>query len=664
MTTKRITLLCVAICTISACFPNSNKKKETYSFERVHYELKEGVDESELQGAPWINSNLPDMTAKVEKPSLRDDFYASVNYEQLVNNEPGPFDISTYNVSDQLRTLLNDETEATNSALLRKAYSLINAGAASQILTYLSNIDLTNYLNSKNLFLHNTFFSITPIGDGEYQLTFNDGYIEGSYSFVTLMFYGGYYDKYLQIENRLKEHLFDAFNFTISDDDYADLKEVETTFTYSKYSYYQRYGYKNEAYQINGTGSYNFLDNTLRDAGFNNGDTFAISNVSSDSLHLFDYYCNNYPAAVKNALKCRLMFEFRFLAGLEKYKPISKDLADSGFFYDDDLTNIDNERGARALLRQSMSALLEKAYIELYADANVKNQVSEIIEQVLTAYSNLANDLDWIDVKTKKGLLRKLNAMRSISCYSDKIKNYPSISETGIESFTLFDIFSKYRDLLFDLTLSSEIEQEYFWQYMPSYTVNAFYSPTTNSFVILNGLLSGGFIGETIEETLGGVGFVIGHEISHSIDESGSQFDEKGQQTNWWSTRSKKEFKSRIAKMKDFYNQINLFDDVYVNGENVNTEATADMGGMHVCLEIAKTIPNFDYDKFFKAYAKTWLSEAFDYATVLKYLNDSHPFDYLRCNVTLAQFDEFIETYDIQKGDGMYIPKSERVAIW
>ena len=117
--------------------------------------------------------------------------------------------------------------------------------------------------------------------------------------------------------------------------------------------------------------------------------------------------------------------------------------------------------------------------------------------------------------------------------------------------------------------------------------------------------------------------------------------------------------------MISFYNQIGVLNDLTVNGENVNGEATADMGGVHMCLEIAKDIDNFDYDLFFRASARTWLFQPMgQWEAEWRADDDSHPFYYLRANVTLAQFDEFVETYDLGPGDGMYIPKSERVAIW
>lgn len=650
--------------TLTACTFDTTPK-ETYSFERIQYELKPGVDESEIQGAPWINSNLPDMVAKIEKPSLKDDFYASVNYEQLVNNEPGPFDISYTNVWNTVFSIFYDEDcTAPNANLIRRTLSLVDAGAQAAVNELLDDVDIS-FFSSKSLFTYrNSFVNLDVNDNGDYQITYNDGYIEGDAGLHTLMFFGSAYQDWKDRAVGVKNLLFQAFDTGINAEEYGDLETAEVDTTYGAYAYSYSHAYNLINYTIGATKSYEFLDNALIDVGFKNGDTLKISNLSSHSLSSLNYYINNYSDVIVNALKCRLAFEFRFLAGLNLYKPISRILSNSYYFMDENLTNVDNDSALRVMTRLSLFNVFEKAYIHLAGDVDVKNEVTEIIELVLDAYRTLADKLSWIDIKTKKGLLRKINAMTYVSCYSDLIKNYPSIDETGLDTFSLFDIYNKYCAMMFDVVIAKQIDNNYFWKQMPSYTVNAFYSVATNEFVILNGLLSGGFVGDTIEESLGGVGFVVGHEISHSIDSSGSRYDEHGREKNWWTESSRKKFEKKVNKMVEFYNQINLFDDVYCDGSILNTEATADMGGMHVCLEIAKKIKDFDYDKFFRAYAKTWLSVAFSEQEIARRASDAHPYDYLRCNLTLAQFDKFIETYDIKKGDGMYIPKSSRIAIW
>ena len=116
--------------------------------------------------------------------------------------------------------------------------------------------------------------------------------------------------------------------------------------------------------------------------------------------------------------------------------------------------------------------------------------------------------------------------------------------------------------------------------------------------------------------------------------------------------------------MRDFYNKIKLTKTLKVNGSNVDGEATADMGGVKVTLMLAKKHENFNYDKYFRAYANLWLRAPISMDQVPGRAEDEHPFNYLRANVTLAQFDEFVETYNIQPGDGMYIPEDQRIKIW
>ena len=188
--------------------------------------------------------------------------------------------------------------------------------------------------------------------------------------------------------------------------------------------------------------------------------------------------------------------------------------------------------------------------------------------------------------------------------------------------------------------------------------------PTTNTFTILNGLVSGVLSGDEIERVLGALGTVIGHEMSHSIDSSGAQFDKDGNYVDWWGSTAKAKFNEKVDNLRAFYNQIGVTNFTRVKGSNVDGEATADMGGMHVCLEIAKSIDDFDYDLFFRTYAKLWLHHTYDTNGIAERNKDSHPFEYLRVNVTLAQFDKFFETYNIRYGDRMYIPEDQRVTIW
>ena len=157
---------------------------------------------------------------------------------------------------------------------------------------------------------------------------------------------------------------------------------------------------------------------------------------------------------------------------------------------------------------------------------------------------------------------------------------------------------------------------------------------------------------------------VIGHEITHAFDSSGSQYDENGRQNDWWTAEDKTAFNSRVNKLIAFYNQIELKKNYTVDGDNVDGEATADLGGMKIALQLAKKVENFNYDKFFKAYAYMWVSTPVELSNVESRAADPHPFNYLRVNVVVSQFDEFVETYGIEPGDAMYVPEEQRIKIW
>lgn len=169
----------------------------------------------------------------------------------------------------------------------------------------------------------------------------------------------------------------------------------------------------------------------------------------------------------------------------------------------------------------------------------------------------------------------------------------------------------------------------------------------------------------SIEEKYGSLGAVIGHEISHAFDSNGAQFDENGSLNDWWTDADKKAFGERVSRVESYFDNIVAYDDGTPNiGKLVQAEATADMGGIRCMLKMAEKIDGFDYDKFFRTYARLWQRLESLQMSERSALSDPHPRCYQRTNVTLQQFDEFLETYDIKEGDGMYLAPQDRIAVW
>ena len=196
-------------------------------------------------------------------------------------------------------------------------------------------------------------------------------------------------------------------------------------------------------------------------------------------------------------------------------------------------------------------------------------------------------------------------------------------------------------------------------------TVNAYNNIGSNSMVILQGLIEGDVFGkeESKEGELAVLGMIVGHEISHAFDVTGANYDKNGEYKNWWTAEDKIAFQNKTKKITEYFNSIEVLRGVHCNGARNNGEASSDMGGIRVALHLAKKIDNFNYDKFFTEFAKAWL-RTISLDNMMDYVEDEHPLSYLRVNVTLSQFDEFIDTYNIKPGDGMYIAPSNRIAIW
>ena len=653
--------LSISILALGSCKPTVPDKP--FSFERVDYDLRGGYTEDDLQGAPWINANIPGQVAMVEQPSVKDDFYTSANYDMFIDNEYGPFDLSQLNVSEIINSIYNGMSEDyPNKDMFDRTRSLMSSGSTSALKTYLDSLNVTNFLASKDVFLGSCgLLRINKVGS-VYNIEFNDGYTNDMVGYQTLILYGAYqgYEQFNDYADNIMSGIFSALGYSNSSSMATTGRQYVYNLIFAPTSTYTTFNTVNDV-TIAG------LKSALLDAGLSLSDRINIPiDYYDEIVNLYNVPTSSSLNQYTIAIKTILAFEHRHVLGISAYKPISEYTSQLRYFFPDEINLrwYDNFSQACYMSQMLLPFIFEKAYLYFDADPEVKDEVTELIEDILVTYKKMVSSVDWLHDKSKEAIIKKLDKMKFTSCYSDKMKNFPIVSETGLASMNLFDIHKNYFYTILDAAVDGELETNTtLLSGMHSYTVNAFYSPTTNEFVILNGLLSGGFVSEEKEVTYARVGTVIGHEISHAFDSSGAYFNEKGEykQTGWWEKDDMKEFKSRVSKLRKFWSNINLYDGRNVNGSQIDGEATADMGGVAVMLKLAKKVKKFNYDTFFRAYASLWKEVYTDLSAIDQ---DSHPYAYLRCNVTLAQFDEFVKTYRLKSGDGMYIPKDERVKIW
>ncbi len=307
---------------------------------------------------------------------------------------------------------------------------------------------------------------------------------------------------------------------------------------------------------------------------------------------------------------------------------------------------------------------LEREYLKKYDAVDMKKDITGICEDIIDEYKTILKEEDWLSEATVDAAVNKLEHMKIRAVYPDKWTDYSGLdlSELNyVECVRAIELFK--RDIQKNM-VNEEVDNE-LWN-INILDANAYYSPIDNSINIVLGILGSDVYNDNMsrEQILGGIGAVIGHEISHAFDPSGSQFDENGKFTDWWTKEDHEAFEERTQKLIDYYNSITVFKDVNVNGSNVQGEAIADMASIKVMLAMAAGEDDFDYDAFFRGYAAFWRQSTLYENEYYKAKANPHPMNYLRTNVTLQQYDEFLETYGISEGDGMYLAPEDRVTVW
>lgn len=304
-------------------------------------------------------------------------------------------------------------------------------------------------------------------------------------------------------------------------------------------------------------------------------------------------------------------------------------------------------------------------YGEKYFGEEAKKDVVEMVQEIIDTYKKRVANSTILSDATKEKAILKLSTM--------KIKmGYPDSYE---------DIFNK---LVFDETLSaygivstlSAIMKEYSFSkltepvdkakwVMPGHMVNACYNPTSNDITFPAGILQAPFysIKQTRSQNLGGIGAVIGHEISHAFDNNGAKMDENGNINNWWTKEDFKRFnQSTKAMIKEFEGIVLPFGTV--NASFTVSENIADNGGMAVTLDIMSRLNGANYEEYFINWAKVWCMKAKPEYEALLINVDVHAPHIVRANIPPRNFQEWYDTFNVTKKDKMYIAPNKRVVVW
>jgi len=329
---------------------------------------------------------------------------------------------------------------------------------------------------------------------------------------------------------------------------------------------------------------------------------------------------------------------------------------------------VSKEEDAINTVDSMMGMAIGKIYAERYITKEIKEDVENITKEIVETYKKRIEKLDWMSTSTKKNAIDKLDKLEVQIGYPEEWVDYSKINIKSYEEWgSLFQNIMTLR-IFANNEIFSKINQPVDKKkdgYTPQ-TVNAFYSANENSIVIPGGIIQGHFYNPngTREENLGGIGAIIGHEISHAFDNTGAQYDSNGNVNNWWSEKDYEQFTAKAQKIEEFYGQIDALPGEKINGYRTVGENIADIGGVSCLLDILGTMDKPDYKAFFQSYATTWRQiTTKEYAEYVLNL-DVHSPNKFRVNGVLPQFQKFYDTYGITEKDGMYVKPTDRIGIW
>lgn len=357
---------------------------------------------------------------------------------------------------------------------------------------------------------------------------------------------------------------------------------------------------------------------------------------------------------------------------------LSKPFVDAAFEFNKVLTGqaVQKTRGeimANAV-DNSLGEALGQLYVKQYFPEDAKKRVQELVNNLQKAMGARMDKLDWMSDSTKQKSKEKLFAITKKIGYPEKWRDYRNITVAKDKYFE--NIISAASDnYQFQLAKLNKPVDKSEWFTTPS-TVTAYNNPSANEIVFPAGILQPPYFDNNADDALnyGGIGMVIGHEITHTFDDQGAQFDKEGNVKNWWAKADYDKFKAKTQKVVDLYNTFTVLDTVHVKGAMTVGENTADIGGVAMAYDAFKLtkeghdttkIGGFTPDqRFFISVAHIWRVKMKDEFLRLWINNNPHSPPMWRVNSPLMNSPHFYEAFNVQPGDSNYLPKEKRVQIW
>ena len=314
-------------------------------------------------------------------------------------------------------------------------------------------------------------------------------------------------------------------------------------------------------------------------------------------------------------------------------------------------------------------------YVSRYFPESSKQKMVALVENLRTALGEHIDNLEWMSDTTKVRAREKLAAFTVKIGYPDKWKDYSTLTIDPANTYyeNLRNASAWYvKDNLSKLGKPTDRTE---WGMTPQ-TVNAYYNPTTNEICFPAAILQKPFFDPEADEPVnyGGIGVVIGHEMSHGFDDQGSMFDAHGNMVNWWTAADKAKFDALGNKLVAQFDEVEVLPGVHANGRYTLGENIGDHGGLSIAFTAMENATAGKEDskidgftraqRFYLSYGAIWAQNITDQEKARLTNIDPHSLAVNRVNVSVRNFQTFFDAWDIQEGDAMFRPEAERVHIW
>lgn len=365
---------------------------------------------------------------------------------------------------------------------------------------------------------------------------------------------------------------------------------------------------------------------------------------------------------------------------LENYATaLSAPFVSASFEFTKVLSGQAKEKSRGQIMTDNVDRLLGHAlgqlYVKRYFNEDAKKRVLDLVNNLQKAFENRIRHVDWMSDSTKQKAIEKLYAITKKIGYPDKWRDYGNVQIGRTKYFEdLLSIAQNEYD--FQLAKLNKPVDRTEWGATPS-TVTAYYNPNFNEIVFPAGILQFPYFDFSADDAInyGGIGMVIGHEMTHAFDDQGAQYDKDGNVKNWWTKEDYEKFKVKTKQIIDLYSSFTVLDTVHIKGALTVGENAADNGGIAIAYDAFKMtsegqdstikIDGFTPDqRFFLSIARIWRVKTRD-AFLRMYVNTNpHSPAMWRVNGPTMSRPEFYRAFNVQPGDSNYKPEDQRIKIW